>query len=126
MTTMVCFHAAGAAYCLPVDVTRAVLRSSGMIPLPAPHPDVAGIIPGDPPLTVISPLGAGGTHVLVVQTGEQTFGLQVDTVTGLRRIDESNIHPAPQGQNRELICGTIDAWGELVMVASADALAARL
>jgi chemotaxis signal transduction protein len=124
--TMVCFHAAGAAYCLPVGSIRAVLRSSGMIALPAPHPDVAGIVPGDPPLTVIAPLGAGGTHILVVETGEQTFGLQVDTVTGLRRVDAANVHPAPHGQNRELISGTIDAWGELVMVADADALGARL
>jgi chemotaxis signal transduction protein len=126
MTTMVCFRALGAAYCIQVDSTRAVLRSAGMIALPAPHPDVAGIIPGDPPLTVISPLGTGGGHILVVETGRQTFGLQVDAVTGLRTVDDADIHPAPDGQDRELICGMIDAWGPLVLVADADALAARL
>ena len=126
MTTMVCFRASGAAYCLPVSATRAVLRADGMINLPAPGPDVAGIVPGDPPLTVIFPLGAGGTHILVVAAGKQTFGLQVEEVLGLRQVDESDIHPAPGGQDDELVSGTIDAWGALVMVADAAALAAKL
>lgn len=126
MTTMVCFRSAGAAYCLPVSATRAVLRTTGMISLPAPHPDVAGIIPGDPPLTVISPLGVGGQQILVVETELRTFGLQVDVVTGLRLIDDADIHPAPAGQDRALVSGTIDAWGELVLVANASALAAKL
>ncbi len=124
--TMVCFQASGAAYCLAVGDTRAVLRSAGMISLPAPNPDVAGIIPGDPPLTVICPLGTGGGQILVIETGQQTFGLQVDAVTGLRTVGDSDIHPAPRGQDRQLICGTIDAWGPLVLVTNAGALAARL
>ena len=126
MTTMVCFNAAGAAYCMPVDATRAVRRTTGMITLPAARPDVAGLIPGDPPLTVISPLGTGGTHILIVETGEHTFGLQVDAVTGLRRIDDADIGPAPKGQDRTLISGTIGTGGDLVMVTDPSALAARL
>lgn len=111
---------------MAVTSTRAVLRSTGMVALPAPHPDVAGIIPGDPPLTVISPLGSGGGQILVVDTGQQTFGLQVDAVTGLRSVDDVDIRPAPRGQDRELVSGTIHTWGELVMVTDAGALAARL
>lgn len=126
MTTMVCFTAAGAAYCMPVTATRAVRRTTGMITLPAARPDVAGLIPGDPPLTVISPLGTGGTHILIVETAEHTFGLQVDEVTGLRRVDDTEIHPAPQGQDQTLILGTIESGGELVMVTNPCALAARL
>lgn len=126
MTTMVCFHSAGSAYCLPVESTRAVRRLTGMISLPAPGVDIAGIIPGDPPLTVIAPLGAGGTHVLVVQAGEKIFGLLVDAVTGLRRITDADISPAPDGQGRQLVCGTIDAGGQLVLVADPAALAGRL
>jgi chemotaxis signal transduction protein len=126
VTTMVCFKADGAAYCMPVVATLAVRRTTGMITLPAPRPDVAGIIPGDPPLTVISPLGSGGTHILVVETGEHTFGLQVDMVIGLRRVADSDIRPAPRGQHRALISGTIESAGELVMVANPLALAARL
>ena len=123
---MVCFRASGTAYCMPVGATQAVVRADGMINLPAPNPDVAGIIPGNPPLTVISTLGAGGAHILIVSVDDQTFGLQVEAVTGLRRVDDADINPAPRGQDDELISGTIATWGEVVMVTSASALAARL
>jgi chemotaxis signal transduction protein len=123
---MVCFQAAGAAYCIPVQATRAVRTTSGMIALPAPGPDIAGILPGKPPLTVISPLGSGGTHVLVVETGDRTFGLLVESVTGLQRVIDADIRPQPDGQGRPLISGTIDNAGHLVLVADPTALAARL
>jgi len=126
MTTMVCFEAAGAAYCLPVQATRAVRTADGMIALPEPAPDVTGIIPGDPPLTVISPLQAKGMHILVIEAGEKTFGLLVDAVTGLQRIDDADIQPAPQGQDRPLISGTLDTDGHLVLVADPTALAGQL
>jgi len=126
MTTMVCFESAGTAYCLPVDATCAVRRTSGMIMLPAPGPDIAGILPGEPPLTVISALGASGTHVLIVEAGERIFGLLVDSVTGLRKIPDSDISPPPAGQKRPLVCGTIQTGDQLVLVADPNALAGRL
>ena len=126
MTTMVCFKAAGTAYCLPVRVTRAVRSTDGMIALPEPALDVAGILPGDPPLTVISPLRARGTHVLVIEAGETLVGLLVDEVTGLQLIDDADIGPAPGGQDRSLVCGTLATGGGLVLVADAVALAGRL
>ena len=113
MTTMVYFEAAGAQYCLPVQATRSVRTADGMIALPDPAADVTGIIPGDPPLTVISPLQSTGTHILVIEAGGKTFGLLVDAVTGLQRIDEGDIRPAPQGQDRRLISGTVDTDGQL-------------
>jgi len=124
--TMVCFRASGAAYCMPVEATRAVRPATDMVVLPSARPDVAGLIPGDPPLTVISPLGASGGHILVVQTGHTTFGLLVDAVSGLRRIDDADIRLAPQGQDRALVSGTIDADGDMILVADAEALAGRL
>jgi chemotaxis signal transduction protein len=129
MTTVVCFQSAGTAYCMPVQATRSVCRASGLIALPAPGPDIAGLLPGNPPLTVISPLGAGGSHVLVVEVRERTFGLLVDAVTGLRRINDTDINPPPAGQNqpdRPLVCGTIDTGDQLVLVTDPDALAGRL
>jgi chemotaxis signal transduction protein len=126
MTTMVHFQSAGTAYCMPVDATRAVRRTTGMIALPAPGPDIVGILPGEPPLTVISPLGTGGTHVLIVSAGDKTFGLLVDTVTGLRRVPDADIRPPPAGQDRPLICGTIHTGTELILVADPNALAGRL
>lgn len=125
-----CFQAAGTGYCLPVEATRAVRPARGMVVLPAARADVVGLIPGDPPLTVVSSLGgggdAGGGQILVVQTGGRTFGLLVDTVSGLRRVDDADIRVAPQGQDRGLICGTVEAGGRMILVADAAALAERL
>src|SRR4051794_15257801 len=100
MTTMVHFRSAGAAYCLPVQAARGVRPATGLLALPAPGTDVAGIIPGDPPLTVIAPLGGTGHQILVVESVGKTFGLLVDTVTGLRRVADSEICGAPDGQQR--------------------------
>ena len=125
-TTMVCFTAAGGAYCLPVDATRAVRRAEGLLALPGSGHEIAGVLPGDPPLTVLASLGAGGGHILVVESGPTVFGLQVDAVTGLRQVAAGDIHPAPAGQDRSLITGTVDGAGALLMVTDADALAARL
>ena len=97
-----------------------------MIALPAPGPDIAGILPGQPPLIVISPLGVGGTHVLIVEAGARTFGLLVDAVTGLRRITDADISPQPEGQDRPLVCGIIDTGEQLVLVTDPNALAGRL
>jgi chemotaxis signal transduction protein len=126
MTTMVYFRSEGASYCLPVEATRAVRVASGIVALPAPRPDIAGIIPGQPPITVISVLGTGGAQILVIESGGTTFGLLVDSVTGLRRIAAADIHPSPTGQDRALISGSIDSDGELVLVTDPAALAARL
>lgn len=126
LTTMVRFRSAGAAYAIPVDAARAVREAAGMVALPAPALDVAGIIPGNPPLTVISPLGTGGTHVLVLETDNKTFGLLVDEVTGLVRLADVVVSQAPRGQAQPFICGTVDDNGQLVLIADAHALAGRL
>jgi hypothetical protein len=44
----------------------------------------------------------------------------------LRRIADADIHPAPDGQDRALVSGTIDSNGDLVFVTDPDAFAARL
>jgi chemotaxis signal transduction protein len=126
MTTMVCFVSAGAAYCLPVEDVRAVRPAEGMITLPAGRPDVAGIVPGDPPLSVLSVLGPGGHHILVLETDGKRFGLLVDVVSGLRRVGEADVRPAPDGQQRRLVSGTIDAEDGLILVADPVAMAERL
>jgi chemotaxis signal transduction protein len=126
MTTMVCFHCAGADYCIPVHATRAVRPAAGMIALPAANPYIAGIITGQPPLTVISALGTGGSHILILEAADQTFGLLVDAVTGLRRVTQSQLGPAPAGQHEPLISGTVNDGGALVLITDPDALAGRL
>jgi chemotaxis signal transduction protein len=123
---MVHFEAAGTQYCLPVQATRSVRTTDGLTALPDPAVGVAGIIPGDPPLTVISPLGAKGLHILVIESGGTTFGLLVDAVIGLQRIDDRDLGPAPRGQDHPLISGTLDTDGHLVLVADPNALARQL
>jgi len=126
MTTMVCFQAAGAAYCLPLEATLSVRSADDLVLLPDPAADVAGIVPGEPALTVISPLRSHGAHIIVMQAAGKTFGLLVDEVTGLRRVDAADIRPAPYGQARPLVSGTLDADGDLVFVADPIALGGRL
>jgi chemotaxis signal transduction protein len=123
MKTMVQFEVSGSAYCLPVEATRAVRSSVGMVALPAPRPNVAGLLPGDPPLTVMQPLGPGGHHIIVMQVGDVRFGLLVEAVTGLRRIDETAIREAPRGQDQELVSGSIDIDGRLVLLTDPLAVA---
>ena len=126
MTTMVCFTAANAEYCLPVQAARGVRPVEGLILLPDPNPDVAGMIPGDPPLTVISPLHGDRGHILLIEAGGKTFGLLVDVVTGLRRIDDADIGPPPDGQKNPLVSGTLHSDGRLILVADPLALAGHL
>ena len=126
MKTMVYFRVSRGDYCIPVDVTRAVRSASGLIPLPAPRSHVAGIIPGDPPLTVSSILGTHGDHVIVIEAEDKTYGLLVEAVTGLRRINEADIRAAPTGQDRQLISGSIATNGHLFLVADPAAMAAEL
>ena len=123
---MVRFTAAKAEYCLPVQAARSVLTTEGMISLPDPNPDVAGMMPGDPPLTVISPLHGERGQILVIQVDGKIFGLLVDLVSGLERVDDADIGPPPDGQSRPLICGTLHSEGRLVMVADPSALVGQL
>ena len=126
MKTMVCFRTADGSFALPVENTLAVRKLDGLIRLPTPRADVIGVIFGDPPLSVIAPLGAGGEHLLVVSSGDVCFGLHVLEVIGVRRFDDSQIGPPPRGQESGFISGTLADADELMLIADPDALAARL
>jgi chemotaxis signal transduction protein len=126
MTTVVHFRTAGGRYCVPVEATRSVRLASGLVSLPAPRVGVVGILPAEVPITVLSLLGGGRGHVLVLAVNGQTFGLLVEEVTGLSRIDVSTIQVAPEGQDEELISGVISGEDGLVLVADPVALAERL
>lgn len=68
-----------------------------MVDLPEPRTDVVGLLPGDPPLSVLSSLGAGGAQVLVVISDEIRYGLHVLEVLGVRRFDDDQVSPPPKG-----------------------------
>ncbi len=123
MKTMVQFEVSGSAYCLPVESTRAVRSSVGMVALPAPRPNVAGLLPGDPPLTVMQPLGPGGHQIIVMQVGRCAVRPPGRGGDGIARIDETTIREAPRGQDQELVSGSIDIDGRLVLLTDPLAVA---
>jgi chemotaxis signal transduction protein len=123
---MVCFRTVQGQFALPVESTLSVRAIDGLVELPSAGADTVGVLPGDPPLSVLSTLGAGDHHVLVVVSDEVRYGVHVLEVLGVRRIDDAQFGPPPLGQLDGLITGTISGLGELVLVADAHALAARL
>jgi chemotaxis signal transduction protein len=123
---MVCFRTDQGRFALPVESTLSIRTIEGLVDLPAPRVDIVGVLPGDPPLSVLSALGVGGEHVVVVTADDVRFGLQVLEVLGVRRFEDSQIGPPPKGQEGGLISGTLDGADAITLVADARALAGRL
>jgi chemotaxis signal transduction protein len=127
MSTFVRFRTPNGEYAVAVEHAREVCNASGVLPLPAARPGVAGLLRrGDDSLTVLSVLSPGGNHVLVLDPGEKMFGILVDEVTGVANIDDQAIGPAPDGQQDELVAGVISTPGGLVLLLDAAATARRL
>jgi len=124
-TAMVCFRTERGQFALPIAATLSVRTMAGLVELPSPGPDVLGMLPGDPPLSVLSTLGAGGDRVLVCVSDEVRYGLQVLEVLGVRHVDDGLIGPAPIGQGDGLVVGTISDGDDLVLIADAGAIGAR-
>lgn len=127
MTTIVRFRAATGDYALPVESVTEVRFAAELTPLPTPQADVAGVMArGDHVLTVLSVLGHDGRHVLVVEHEGVTFGLLVDEVTGIHRVDDDLIGPPPHGQDREAVGGVIVDGEGIVLLLHPGALQSRL
>jgi purine-binding chemotaxis protein CheW len=125
--TLVRFRVSETAYALPVEHVTEVRSAADMTSLPAPRAGVAGLVAraGDA-LTVLSVLGDAGGHVIVVDEGPLTFGLLVDEVTEVVRVDEARIGPPPEGQAGGAVAGVMHDDGELVLVLDAAALRGTL
>ena len=126
INTMVCFRTSTGSFAVPVGSTRAVRSASGLVPLPEQRVDIAGVLPGQPPITVLAILGAGGEFVLVLTSGSIDYGLQVLEVKGVERVDNAQVGPAPYGQDRTLITGTLYGSDDLVLILDPDKMATRL
>jgi chemotaxis signal transduction protein len=125
--TVVRFRASDTAYALPVEHVAEVRSAADMTSLPAPRPGVAGLVPrADSSLTVLSVLGEGGGHVIVIDEGTLTFGLLVDEVTDVGRIDDAQVGPPPKGQQGSAVSGVIHEEGGLVLLLDAAALRGTL
>lgn len=128
MRTLVLFVAGEATYAVPIESTGGVLEHEGVAPLPAPLPDVIGLLrtaTGDP-LPVLAPFGADGEHVLVMDAGEGRFGLVVDHVVGIRRVSRTTIGPAPAGQQVAVVAGVVRTEDVEALLLDPAALGRRL
>jgi chemotaxis signal transduction protein len=123
---MVRFRTGDAEYAVAVNQTREVRSLEGITPLPAPRPGVAGILERNgEALTVLSALGRGSGHVLVLESGARVFGLLVDEVIAVGPVDDTDMAPPPGGQDADVITGVLGTPGHLLMVVDVDALVLR-
>jgi hypothetical protein len=100
------------------------LRSPGRA-----RPGVVGLLPGrdgDPLLPVVDALGPGDEHVLVLEGRQGTFGLHVQQVTGLVRVEPAAFGPAPAGQRDDVVTGTVRAGQEVLLLVDPARLEAVL
>ena len=127
MTTIVRFRTPSGNFALPVEHVTEVRRAADLTVLPAPQPGVAGVMPRDGDvLTVLSVLGDLGRHVIVIDEDGVVFGLLVDEVTGVHRVDDELIGPPPRGQHRTDVAGVIVEPGGVVLLLDAAVLRGKL
>jgi chemotaxis signal transduction protein len=126
MKAMVCFTTSQGRFAIPIEATLSVTTTDQLAHLPTPRADVVGVLPGDPPITVLATFGTEGQRVVVAVSDGLRFGLQVIEVVGVRHFDDDQIGPPPAGQEGELISGMVRGSDELTLVVDANALAARL
>lgn len=127
MRSVVRFRTDDGEYAVPVEHAREVLASVGLTPLPAPRPGVAGLLErGGVAITVLSALGGGREHVLVLDGGDRPFGLLVEEVMGVDPIDEAMLAPPPAGQEDPVISGVLDTGKGIVLLVDVANLAGRL
>ena len=127
MKSIVCFRTPAGYYGIPVEQVFEIRGAEGLRPLPAPRPGVAGLLAiGEDSLSVLSVLGSDGGHVVVVEDGEVRFGLLVEEVTGIEKVDEATINPPPNGQDRAVVAGVINNTGGLILMLDLAVLRGRL
>lgn len=110
MNAVVIFRAGRHRYALPIAHVVAVAPLDGdPQPLPAPQPEVAGLVRvGEALLPVLTVLGASGRMLVVVEARDRRFALRVEDVLGIVRLATVDaIAPAPAGQAQPLVTGIV-------------------
>ena len=128
MTAMLVFRNGDGEYAVPVEHCREVRPAAEITPLPTLEEDVAGVLPWHGlALSVVAPLGLGGEHVIVLDTGAEPFALLVDAVIGVEQLDASTVGEPPRGQRAPLVGGTAaSSRRPLLFVVDAAAIERRL
>ena len=120
---MVRFRTSEGEFAVPVERSRGVRLAREVLPLPGARPAVEGLIrDGDRPVPVISALGGGRDHVLLIETGAGLIGVLVEEVSGISSADEAEIQSGPAGQEEQLFAGVIPCQDGLVLLVDPDAL----
>jgi purine-binding chemotaxis protein CheW len=126
MTTLVCFRTGDGEYAVPVECVREVRSGDALSPLPGAQTGVAGLLSYEgKTLTVLTALGAGENHVLLLEHGDHTFGLLVEEVTRVMNVD-GEVGPPPRGQDQDYISGVVSTDDGLLLLVDIDALDERL
>lgn len=117
MMTLVCFRTGDGEYAVPVENVREVRSGDPLLTLPSSQAGVAGLLSYEgKTLTVLTALGTGDRHVLLLERGDHAFGLSVEEVTRVMKVDD-HIDPPPRGQEREYISGVVSTdRGPLLLV----------
>ena len=126
MLTLVHFRTRSGEWAVPIDRVYEVRLAEGITPLPVPRTGIAGVLRRDDEvLTVVSLLGEGAGHVIVLGLGEdEHFGLLAEAAIGVLRVDERSITPPPAGQQGPVVTGVIrQPDGRIVMLLDVDELA---
>jgi chemotaxis signal transduction protein len=123
MRTVLSFLSAGGRYAVPVEHCREVRPVAEVTPLPTLRDGVIGLLRWrEHALSVVAPLGPCGNHVIVLDTGGDPFGLLVDEVVGVVRLDPATVGEAPRGQQDPLIEAAARSDGELLFLVDAVAV----
>jgi chemotaxis signal transduction protein len=122
MKTIVHFSTSMGEFAVPVEYACEVCPAK-LIALPDPADGVGGLMDwGGSVITVISNLGGGSRHVLVLDVGKGPFGLLVDEVREVVPVPEGKFLPAPHGQHQEAVQSIVHLNGSLVMVIDVELL----
>lgn len=123
MKTMVRFRTAQGTCLIAAEQVLEVRSAQGVRTFPGPRDDIVGLVERQGrALTVMSTLGAGGGQVLLLATTGGAFGLLVDEVYGIAKVEESDLGPAPAGQSRPLVEAVVNTRTGLELVISTDEL----
>ncbi|HXZ99829.1 MAG TPA: CheW domain-containing protein [Candidatus Binatia bacterium] len=129
MMTLVHFRTTLGEWAVPIERVHEVRLAQGIAPLPVPRQGIAGLLRRDDEvLTVISLLGEGAGHVIVLTCPEgwedEHFGLLAEAAIGILRVDDTAVTPPPAGQEDPVVTGVIrENDGRMVMLLDVDQLA---
>ncbi|MGA2283600.1 MAG: chemotaxis protein CheW [Candidatus Dormibacteria bacterium] len=128
MKTLVHFATPTGEWAVPIERVQEVRLASGITPLPAARPGIAGLLRrGDEVLAVLSLLGEGSGNVLILDGAGERYGLLADSAIGILRVEEETITAPPAGQEDPVVSGVIRAEnGRMILLLDPDELGKAL